>query len=133
MAADIGGQDFHFPRVREGKRIHDRHGDGIRFFACGAPGAPDAQSARIAPKLFDVQFRQDVFLESLENRGIAEEAGFLGEQLFQKRFISDIGFTRGAQEFSATGIAAFAQVFANPRREEPLARGVEMNACPLFD
>ena len=57
LTADIGSEDFHFPRIGERKRVKNGDSDGVRLFSSGAASAPDAQGAGIAPELFDVQFR----------------------------------------------------------------------------
>jgi hypothetical protein len=70
--ADVGGKDFDLPRLCEFQSFRNRDGDRIRLFARRTARAPDAQRARILPKLSLLNFRQDFLIERFVNRRIAK-------------------------------------------------------------
>jgi hypothetical protein len=49
-----------------------------------------------------------MLLERLEHRRIAEEDGFLGQELLEQSFIFQIAFTCGPQEIGAACVTSFA-------------------------
>ena len=130
---NVGGQDFHVPRVRKGQGIRDSNGDRIRLFARRAARAPDAQRPRVLPEFLHVQFRQDALFKSFVDSGIAKKTGFLGQQSFEQRLVLHVGFAHAAQQVGSTLEALGAQVFPHTRGEKPLTRFIEANPCPLFD
>ena len=80
-----------------------------------------------------MQFGENALFERLEDAGIAEEGGFLGQQRFQQLLEVEIGLLDGAQEIDAAGVSRPGHVLAHTGGKESLARFVEADACPFLD
>src|SRR5581483_2930664 len=101
--ADVGGKNFHLPWRRDqrpryrhfkrqgiaqiviSQRVADQHGERVGFVAARAPGTPDAQSPIPALLLAVQDLLHDVFVEKIELRLVAEEAGLVDGQRFQQQ------------------------------------------------
>ena len=116
---DVGGQDLHAPGRRNqrlgrghvkgqriaqivvGECVANLHGQSVRLLAGGAAGAPDAQ-VPVAALLLAVQhLLQHRFLEQVQLRLVAEEAGFVDGEVFEQSGQFGSSFAAGEQTIVA--------------------------------
>src|ERR1700678_3012543 len=131
--ADIRSQHFHFPGFAEFQRFAQRNRDRIGLFAGGAARAPDPQHPRILPKHALFNFRHNPLFQGFVHRGITKKRSFLGQQLFQQRFVLDAGALDVPQQIGATRQMFFFDEIQQPGREKTFARRIEQNRRALFD
>ena len=67
-----------------GERVGNLHGHGVRFLAGGAAGAPEAQGEILALLLAAKNVVENVFVEQIQLRLVAEEAGLVHREIFQQ-------------------------------------------------
>ena len=84
-----------------GQRVADEDGDGIGFLSGRTTGAPDAQVPIAALLLVAKNFLENGFLQEIELRAIAEEAGFVDGEIFEKGRKLGPAFAAGEQAIVA--------------------------------
>ena len=78
VLVDVGGVDLHALAERLLAHVpHEQHGDRVGLLAGRAPGRPDAQLALLSDAV--ERLGQDVLVEVLPRRRVAEEAGDVDE------------------------------------------------------
>ena len=82
---EVIGRDFDVPGCNLAlEHLVQDDGQGVRLFARGAAGGPDAQTLVPCFALTVEDFGQHVFLKDFQLRRIAEEAGFVGGDHLKK-------------------------------------------------
>src|SRR6185437_8904491 len=132
-AADIRGENFNLPRLREFERVDDCDRHGIRFLAGGTACAPNAQRPGIFPKLSFLHFGEDAFLERFKNSWIAKEGGLLGKQPLEQRLVLDARAAHVRQQIGSAGQALFLEIFPQTSGKKSLARRIEQNCRAVLD
>src|SRR5581483_11044814 len=150
---DVAGRDLHAPRRRHqrlgpdragggrhpqlgiGQGVGNQHGDGVRLLAGRTAGAPDAELIVALVLLLQDDFLENVLVEQLQLRLIAEEAGFVDGQVFQQIDQLLPAFLADQQPVVAVeGIhPALAQAPLQTVLQEMRAPGVEIHPAFLID
>ena len=84
----MGSRHFKRQRIAQiviSQRVAHQHGQRVRLLPGGTAGAPDAQVPVSAFLFAADQFFQNVFVEQIQLRLVAEETGFVDGQIFQQR------------------------------------------------
>src|SRR5260221_687353 len=131
--AYVRRQNMDVPCISELQRISDSHGDAVRLFAGGASRAPYAKRTRVLPELLHMQLGQDLFLQCLKHRRIAEERCFLRQQPLQQRVVLHVGILDHAQQVGAVRQLARLKMLAHAAGKKTFARRVEEYARAFFN
>ena len=134
----LGQRQFHGQRIAQvvvRQRVGNQHGQRVGFLPGGATRAPDADRVLAPRTLVLEQLLQHGFLEQIQLRLVAEEAGLVDGQVFQQ--LGQFVLALVADQQTVVGIegvdAALLQAAQQAVLKKVRAAFVEVHAALLVD
>src|SRR5690242_2232689 len=132
-AADIRGKYVDIPCLGKLERISYSHCDAVGLFSCGASCTPDAERARVFPKLARVQFGENLLVQGFKSGRVTVKRCFLSQEPLQKRVVLYVGSCNQADEVRTVSNPARLRMLAHTAGEEALARRVKQDSRSRFN